>query len=418
MFSNPTLSLRSLCISLLLLTAFVPAPSKSRVLKAEILIVDPDKSENQALTDAQIVVTKHGKPYKKLISKGPVPAVLLMPVDNDEYWLTVTLAGYKPCTYIFPTRDFDFSAVENKDEDYNAKLVIMLDKVSSDSRRSDDPEIKYLGYNPRTHALDVVKDPNKIAEEKPKPLVDYAARYTMIRKNKTKPEGVPNGKVFLQDTTGATLQQTQTNNTGDFVFHRLNPDKKYKVVLEKPKDVPEDAKVSLVHKDGALIQKLDFDKASGSFVYKLLPAELTKLSVLNEEEDASMKVLHFSKSEEKEINIVQYIYYDVDKWDISPDAVPKFDEVADIMMKNPTLRLQVGSHTDSNGDDDYNMKLSQKRAQAAVTYLVFKGISKDRVSGKGYGETQLLNRCKNGVDCSEEEHRMNRRTEFRFIKSN
>ena len=75
------------------------------------------------------------------------------------------------------------------------------------------------------------------------------------------------------------------------------------------------------------------------------------------------------------------------------------------------------AHTDARGNDDYNMSLSQQRANSVVNYLVSKGISRSRLSAKGYGETRLKNRCANGVECSDGEHRTNRRTEFRVLNN-
>ncbi len=86
------------------------------------------------------------------------------------------------------------------------------------------------------------------------------------------------------------------------------------------------------------------------------------------------------------------------------------------MRDNPSLEIEMGSHTDSRGPDSYNIDLSQRRAQSAVNYLVSRGIARSRMTAKGYGETQLLNRCKNGVACSIAEHQANRRTEFKIVK--
>jgi len=113
--------------------------------------------------------------------------------------------------------------------------------------------------------------------------------------------------------------------------------------------------------------------------------------------------------------VLENIYYDLDKWYIRKDAEAGLDKLVTIMMDNPSIRIELSSHTDSRAADHYNMVLSQKRAQSAVDYIVSKGISKDRIVAKGYGETQLVNRCKNGVKCSEEEHQQNRRTEFKVI---
>ena len=91
------------------------------------------------------------------------------------------------------------------------------------------------------------------------------------------------------------------------------------------------------------------------------------------------------------------------------------DKLYKLMVEKPNIRIEINSHTDSRGSDSSNMDLSQARAEAVVTYLVRKGISKSRLVAKGYGETRLVNRCEDGVQCSEAEHAKNRRTEFRVI---
>jgi outer membrane protein OmpA-like peptidoglycan-associated protein len=110
------------------------------------------------------------------------------------------------------------------------------------------------------------------------------------------------------------------------------------------------------------------------------------------------------------------IYYDYDKWVIRKDATPALDKLVKIMKENPGIHVELSSHTDSRGKDAYNMKLSQKRAESAVEYIVSQGIAIARIYARGYGESVLLNHCKNGVKCSEEEHQLNRRTEFKVVK--
>ena len=114
----------------------------------------------------------------------------------------------------------------------------------------------------------------------------------------------------------------------------------------------------------------------------------------------------------KEI-IVKDIYYDFNKSDIRPDAAIQLNVVVKMLNDNPDIKIQMGSHTDSRGSDAYNQKLSQRRAEAAVEYIVSQGIDKARITAKGFGETDLRNQCKNGVKCSDEDHEFNRRTEFR-----
>ena len=111
------------------------------------------------------------------------------------------------------------------------------------------------------------------------------------------------------------------------------------------------------------------------------------------------------------------IYYDLDKYDLRPEAQKILDSLIIILKNNPTIVIEIGSHTDSRAPADYNLKLSQKRAQSCVDYLVQHGIPKDRLTPVGYGETKLVNDCVDGVDCTEQQHQENRRTTFRVLSS-
>lgn len=114
---------------------------------------------------------------------------------------------------------------------------------------------------------------------------------------------------------------------------------------------------------------------------------------------------------------LQGIYYDVDKADIRPEAAKVLDSLVIILNNNPQIVIELASHTDSRAEEDYNLKLSQKRAQSCVNYLLKKGIVKDRLKAVGYGETKLINDCADGVDCNEEQHQQNRRTAFRVLST-
>ena len=113
---------------------------------------------------------------------------------------------------------------------------------------------------------------------------------------------------------------------------------------------------------------------------------------------------------------IENIYYDFDKSNIRTDAALELDKLVKIMKENPTLWIDLGSHTDSRGNDKYNQKLSQARANEAVKYIIARGIEAYRIKAKGYGESRLLNDCTNDKPCSEEAHQRNRRTEFTIIK--
>jgi len=110
--------------------------------------------------------------------------------------------------------------------------------------------------------------------------------------------------------------------------------------------------------------------------------------------------------------VLENIYYDLAKADIRPDAALELDKLVKILKDNPAIRIELSSHTDSRSGDEYNLTLSQQRAQSAVDYLVSQGIAADRLVAKGYGETQL--RIQNAQ--TEEEHQTNRRTEFKVIE--
>lgn len=114
----------------------------------------------------------------------------------------------------------------------------------------------------------------------------------------------------------------------------------------------------------------------------------------------------------KEKITLKNIYYDYAKWDILPEAAKELDLLVAFMNENPELKVQLSSHTDSRSDHLSNLWLSQKRADAAINYVISQGIDAGRITGTGYGETQLLNHCKDGVDCTAQEHRQNRRTEI------
>lgn len=143
--------------------------------------------------------------------------------------------------------------------------------------------------------------------------------------------------------------------------------------------------------------------------------ESKTFSTKNEPYGTVEVVLNIEKVEVGQKFVMENIYYDFDKWDILPESEVELDKLVKIMKDNPSWEVELGSHTDCRGSDAYNEKLSQKRSDSAVNYIVSKGISRGRITAKGYGETQLVNECDDGVDCTEEQHRKNRRTEFKIL---
>lgn len=109
------------------------------------------------------------------------------------------------------------------------------------------------------------------------------------------------------------------------------------------------------------------------------------------------------------------ILFEYDKADLLPQSYVELDKILQIIKDNPYAKFELSAHTDSRGKDNYNLKLSQKRAESCVNYLLSKGVNKDAIIAKGYGEKQLKNNCGNNSKCSEEEHAINRRVEIKVI---
>lgn len=115
---------------------------------------------------------------------------------------------------------------------------------------------------------------------------------------------------------------------------------------------------------------------------------------------------------------VKNILYDFAKYDLRQESMVELDKLAEFLIVNNNIKVELSSHTDCRGNDLSNEKLSQNRAQSCVNYLIAKGVNKENIIAKGYGERQLLNKCDDGINCSEEEHQENRRTEVKIMQVN
>jgi outer membrane protein OmpA-like peptidoglycan-associated protein len=109
---------------------------------------------------------------------------------------------------------------------------------------------------------------------------------------------------------------------------------------------------------------------------------------------------------------INIIYFDLDKWNIRPDAAVDLAKLLDVLNQNPSMKINIRSHTDSRASFSYNDKLSKRRAKSTKDWLIKNGIAADRLTSEGLGETELVNKCADGVPCTEAEHQLNRRSEF------
>lgn len=242
-------------------------------------------------------------------------------------------------------------------------------------------------------------------------VLEYSGKL-LTGKDRNQP--VVGQKVMLRDYRDTVVQVTVTNSYGDFTFRNLKADENYKIsVMAADNPKLKDQTLYLAKVDGTIVKS--FEKQGNVFVYSVLPTELFQITKENEE-DTELKIKNFGSSGETELTVIEDIYYAPNSYEINDLSIAQLDKIINAMKQNPALKLAISSHTDANGDDAYNMGLSEKRAKKVMEYIVGKGIAQQRLKAKGYGETMIKNRCKNGVDCSELEHELNRRTEFKFTK--
>lgn len=200
-------------------------------------------------------------------------------------------------------------------------------------------------------------------------------------------EIMANTKMSLFDANFKPLQVTQTDAQGRYSFP-VDCGKTYYVRAEKEE---------YQTKEGSVKTKL----FSGAKDY---PVAL----------EAKVKKVGVGTDLAKTLDIPM-IYFDLDKSFIRKDASYELAKVLEVMKQNPAIKIEVRSHTDSRQTAKYNEKLSDRRAKATMAWLVKNGIDSMRIIGKGYGESQLVNNCSDGVKCSEEEHQANRRSEFIIV---
>lgn len=209
-----------------------------------------------------------------------------------------------------------------------------------------------------------------------------------------------------------TIAKTRTDKYGDFELNLPNDRKEYKIKVK-----PEDEKIkniSILTRQGAEVQKMEL-KATG-FEYELLSADIITLAEIQTDDIALKYDLFNSAARMKELDTDEFIFYETNKSDIRPESKVILDKIVKILNSNPKVKVEIISHTDANGDDAANLELSTKRAIAVADYFIKSGISETRLKTTGKGESEIRNRCFNGVACPDKEHEYNRRTEFKFSR--
>ena len=222
-----------------------------------------------------------------------------------------------------------------------------------------------------------------------KPLVfDCEKMIKGVLKDSEKNDVIADGVIVLSDKTMKEVARQKTKEDGSFAFDKVDcKDLYYYLRAEIGDYVTTEVKVDL--------------NVEGDVFYEFMikPREIA----IDKDVDLA-KVLN-----------IKEIYFDFDKSDIRPDAAVELAKIVEVMRENPKMKIDIRSHTDSRASDEYNLRLSERRAKATLEWMVKQGIERKRLTAKGYGETQLVNGCSNGVPCTEEEHQANRRSEFIII---
>jgi len=194
--------------------------------------------------------------------------------------------------------------------------------------------------------------------------------------------------VILLDENENTIATTTTDEKGMYVFDPIKSNRTYKIKIQKDGYDTQQKSIAVSQYDNEM-----------DIPFTLSP-KVAKI-------DAGVDIANVIKFNQ--------IYFDLDKSTIRKDAKVELEKIVEVLKTYPNIKIEIGSHTDARQHRKYNKILSQKRAQSTLNYLVKRGISKDRLAAKGYGESQPVNKCTDGILCSEKEHQLNRRSTFIII---
>jgi outer membrane protein OmpA-like peptidoglycan-associated protein len=196
-------------------------------------------------------------------------------------------------------------------------------------------------------------------------------------------------QVVLLDNNDNVIAKTKTDDKGNYSFDKIKTNQTYKIRIEKEGYETQQKTVTVSQYETEIN----------------VPVVVSALKVKIDKGVDIANVIKFNQ-----------IYFDLDKSDIRKDAKVELEKIVEVLKTYPKINIEIGSHTDARQHRKYNKILSQKRAEATLNYLVKRGISKSRLTAKGYGELQLVNKCSDGVLCSEKEHQQNRRSTFIILE--
>ncbi|MFV9550567.1 OmpA family protein [Algibacter sp. PT7-4] len=385
----------------------------------------------------------HGlKIYKATLVDSVWTNIVSMPFNNDEYNVAHPALSLDEKKLYFASDMFgtqgasDIFVVDINDDGTYGIPVNLGPKINTEGRENfpfiSDKGTLYFSSDGHLGlgGLDVFKvDADKINEAS-----------TLIS-NVGKPINSPKddfGFIVNESTGKGYISSNRKGGKGDddiysFVIPACTKAISGTIVNKRTKDILSNANVLVYDSNRNLLHTLKSDE-SGKFNFDLGCKEVTYLIEAKKEKyKDDFKDFTIKPNEKGELKLelnlepeaakigtdlalllnLNPIYFDYDKSFIRPDAEIELAKVINYMKEYPNVKIDVRSHTDSRGRDAYNWALSNRRNKSTIAYIIEKGgISDSRITGQGYGETRLTNRCSNGVKCSKEEHQDNRRSEF------
>lgn len=357
-------------------------------------------------------------------SKNEKKAFLFFDI-NTEYLAEIMFTG---CNFVFKGKKitifpvyFSGQLVKKSTSDFGTKIPTQLYRTPETSifknfnlKESDFPLL--VVYNEKNELCGFSKNVEKIGDIicqsdtikykvlRLKFLVDHKTKGLIPYSNKE--ICIFNGK------NNDTIAYFNTNKDGDLNVEIPDLTKDYLIkIKENDKDINF---IVLGTQTGIVVGK--FKSIDQGFEYKITKSKLKTLPGIKKEDNIVSKFADLKNNPEDDFIITESLYYEFGKSELSQSSKDLLVKIKNGLNEYPKYRLLVFSHTDAQGNDDENLKLSSKRSESVIEYLISLGIAKERLSAEGKGETQIRNRCKNDVDCSDKEHEYNRRTEFLFSK--
>ena len=277
--------------------------------------------------------------------------------------------------------DGNIGTIKNVGEPVNSKMddfAFLIDTKTKNGFVSSNRKEDNLGYDDIYKLTEIIPIPEDCKQ---------FLTGVVVEEDSQKP--IANAKVILYDSVENKLKELTSDAQGKYDFGIVECDTRLKIRAEKTTYNTNEISVIIPKESGTTDSKVSLELKEQA----LKPGDSVN-NVLN----------------------IDIVYFDLDKSDIRPDAAVELAKVLEVMKQNPTMKIDVRSHTDCRHTAAYNLALSDRRAKSTIAWLIKNGIAADRLTGRGYGESQLVNKCSceptNESNCSEEEHQKNRRSIF------